>query len=297
MLAIDSGSTDQLTAVSTSAYVVLTAVLVVAAYRQARHAEVAATAQMSERWSRADLDWAMALLVARGPDGYYNIASPLQTEHYRALLQRWSRIETEATLVGGMPDPSYWSIRSAFDNEFRVYEQAAAATVELLSAVSLSVLTGRMSVAGAYTVLGPQLTRNAGSVRRLLPDDRPMAVQDWVQPEVIAARIQGWGKYRPGVVRRVHVLTDLMWAYAVRAGDLAPFEIGGAATAKAAGSGKRNRRRLRQEIERLCPSGTRGIRSWRLRRLLRQAEWRRRFSFVGVQQGKIEVAQKRWLGQ
>jgi cysteine synthase len=213
-----------LVAGSTVVYVVLTAGLVMLGLRQARRDEVSLIAVLSDRWARAQDDWMKAMLVARGPTNYYNIAAPEETARYEGLLADLADL---AAMGPGRPG---WSGRhQALANRSREYESAAAAVIEQLASISLLVLRGRLSTGGAYAVLGPQLVRNAGSLRILLVRHRGDA---GVVSEP-ARRVGGWAQYRPGVVRRVLVLVDLLWAEAARLGDLAPFELASAADAKA----------------------------------------------------------------
>lgn len=282
-----SANTDPsswLIAAGTVTYVVLTAGLLALAFRQARRDEVSLISALSDRWGRAQGDWVKAMLIARGPTAYYNIASPSETHRYATLLSELEECRTAGPNAAGWLD-----VHQVLANRSREYEEAAGATIELLAGIGLLILRGRLSPSGAYAVLGPQLARNAGSLRMLLPGSN----SDGRQGSGLAWNVRNWATYRPGVVRRVLILVDVVWAEAVRLGDLAPYELAAAADAKRAGTGKRNRNRLRREISRVSPMA-RG-RAWKLSRLLRRAEWRHRGRGLGLDRARVTEGQQPWL--
>ncbi|MGQ0434900.1 MAG: hypothetical protein ACT452_21130 [Microthrixaceae bacterium] len=273
-----------LVAGATIGYVALTAGLLALALFQARRDEVSLITSLSDRWGRAQGDWVRAMLIARGPTDYYNVAAPLETAHYAKLL-----MDLQEFAGVGLEDPQWHARHQALANRSREYEERAAATIELLAGISLLVLRGRLSPSGAYAVVGPQLVRNGGSLRTLLPD----APQRAPYGEGLAWNLQNWATYRPGVVRRVLILLDLAWAEAARLGDLGPFELATAADVKASGTGQRNRDRLFRQVRRVSPLGL--IRAFRLSRLLRNAEWRRRCRRLGLDRTRVVGAQDPWL--
>lgn len=283
---------DWIVALSTVAYVALTAVLASVGLRQSRHAEVSLIGELTSRWRSLDREWSHSMLVARGPDSYYNIATPIETKRYAELLASWTGLETGA---GSILESGYWLDRRSLDNRFREYEQSAAAVLEFLASVSLLVLTGRLSVEGAYTVIGPQVIRNGGSLRELMPKLGSASEGDRADPNEMPGRVRNWGTYRPGVVRRVFILMDVLWAMGALLGDLAPFELAEAADAKEAGSGEINRRRLREEVGRTGNGIADGWRARKLSNELRRAEWRSSTNRVGLDRRVVEGSRKPWL--
>jgi hypothetical protein len=228
------------------------------------------------------------MLVARGTSSYYNMAPPSDTARLRELLDQFEAHDASFNLADA--DDGYWQRRAELDFELRRYELAAERIVDVLASIGLLVLRGELSAAGAYAVLGPAVIRNGGALRTLVtPPARNAHDPDF---EVLW-RVQGWSTYRPGVVRRLNILIDILWAEAVRFGDLAPYELIAAADAKAAGSGSANRARVKAEARLV---GRWPLRWWtgaRLSRRLRVAEWQR-FG-RGLDRRATEHAAEAWL--
>lgn len=287
-------ASDWVVALSTALYVILTAVLVQIGLRQSRHAEVALIGELTARWQSMSLDWSRSLMIARGPGDYYNIANPTDTAKYTSILARWAALDEE-----GVPDLSseYWARRDALINERREFEQSATSILEFLASVSLLVLSGRLSGSGAYAVIGPQIVRSGGSLRELMPYvEQTGEVVATGDVNTMPGSIAGWGTYRPGVIRRVFVLTDLLWAVAVGLGDLSKYEVGGAADAKAARTRSACRSRLRTEVLRVNGPWFGKFRDWKLGRTLRQAEWKSKKNRRGVARDEAATTRANWSG-
>jgi hypothetical protein len=292
LMASVPSSADWLVAVATLAYVVLTGGLLFAARKQAQTAELSILTELSARWAAAEQNWIKTLLVSRGPTDYYNRANPEETRRYANLLTEWEALQRRPGTSADRLD-----FQARHDGRIREYELAATSLIEFLASSSLLVLRGRITVESAYAVFGPQLTRNGGALREVLPhaprdiqSSGPRAAADEVR-----WRIRDWGSYRPGVVRRVLALVDLLWAEAVRLDDLGPYELASAAEAKAEGAGVTCRDRVRHEVDRACQPPARTLQRWRLTRLLRRAEWRSFWNRCGLDRGVIEARQTAWL--
>lgn len=285
-------SADWLVAAATAAYVVLTIGLLFVARRQAQTAEVSLLSELSNRWAAAERNWIKTLLVSRGPTDYYNVAAPQETRRYADLLAEWDALEQRADF-----SDAYWQDRNHLDRRIREYELAVSSLVEFLASSSLLVLRGRLTVEGAYAVFGTQVVRNGGALREVLPHAPrhskfagPRAAADEVR-----WRICDWGTYRPGVVRRVLALVDLLWAEAVRLDDLGPYELASAADAKARGAGTTCRARVREEVGRAGPPFPSALVKWRLARSLQRAEWQTFWHRRGLDREVIETRQSEWL--
>lgn len=241
--------------------------------RDSRRAEAAIVHELRDGWKRLAADWQIAILLVRGPSDYYSGGTPEQ----RSMLVRYYEVLVEPSRLLG---------DSALAEEELVLRTALESSVrrvfDFLDWATVQVLTNRITPSQLYSLLGNDIVRRGSVLRGLIDRDVEPTIPGGLQQSfddaagsglVWLPKSRGWAsflEYYPSEGQRVLVLLDLMWAEAIRFGNVNYEEAERVAeTKRRLSTGRRNRRRCRVEARRF-----RGpIASWRLGRRLSIAEW------------------------
>ena len=184
--------------------------------QQARRGEVTLTRDLIAAWHDVTDAWRLCMAVEDLGEGFY---SPHVTEEERAKLDR----------LGKLPDDS----RRTSNDEQVWLSGHGRNLVSALGRIADLVLSGRASVQLAYTVLGHELTRRSRPLRSMLFNQH----ERWWGVDTLGSQA--------GTRERILALVDLMWAEAVRRGDLSPHVIAKAAKLKRERTGAQSRKRVR----------------------------------------------------
>lgn len=233
-----------------------------------------------KRWIELREAWSITLFFGRDPDEYYQVVD-------KSVVRKYQEDSAKATLNA----PTVWA------------RESIQVTCSTFSDVCLRILQGQLAVEDVYPVFGTELLRQSRPLRILLDTAVDDGRHKWfgmhagptqVQENHYRVRkeLQGWLIYHDGIRRRCLILIDLLWAEAVRLGDLPPDDIKSAADAKEL-SGHLNRCRLSDECRRLnlVKYGIRGL--W-LSFFLRHAEYKKKNFFPGINRERLKELDREW---
>lgn len=206
-------------------------------------AELQVVHELREQWNAVEDEW-IGMLVLGGhfyldvPDevsAKYPVLSHERIDEYRSLVHFHRRKKSWEAMSDSLDEDELALL--SHGSVLRFPEAFHRQPLELLGTVCAYLLRGRLTIGTAYEVFGADLIRNSSSIR-YVTDAAPSSTY--------------FLRNYPGIRRRVLILLDLVWAEAVKRGDLDALEARKAAAAKAqARTGLRNRRRLRAEARRL----------------------------------------------
>jgi hypothetical protein len=240
---------------------VFTAIQGFAARNQARSLQVQLLMGLNQDWRSLREAWAISLMLIRGSSDFYTRAT-MEARYAYVVLREMGHFGEYS------PDP--WSMSLDVPDEYRTRVSELSVSEQQLQAQRLidatedvvaflqrtcgRVLSGELQVATLYEACGPAVVQNARPLRELAKEHR-----------------YSW--YYPGMSERILILIDLLWAHAVRLGEVGEENLSAiAAHKRATGSGLTNRLRVRRAARR---HGGRLVAS-RLEYLLCYAETRKR---------------------
>lgn len=229
-----------------------------------------------KRWADCRGDWAKVVFMGHDRGAFYQVADSQTVE----------RLEED--VAAGTDGRVAW----AFDS--------VRSISAILSDVSLRILQGQLQVSDVYPVFGSELLRQSRQLRNLLehgysryPYGRLGPSSAEQQHDSLRDHLNSWLVYHDGIRRRCLILIDLLWAEAARLEDLPPDDLESAADAKKT-SGDGCRKRLSSECKRLNGYWDRGLNK-QLTNFLRHAEYRRKFSRVGIDPDRLALLKKEWV--
>ncbi|MEI4273715.1 hypothetical protein TEK04_18500 [Klenkia sp. LSe6-5] len=187
--------------------------------------------QVRTEWTKLRDDWRFSIILARGSDDYYSMAPKAVRESIHDIAKQVASNED-------------WSHRQAVVNGWAAQ---VGGVVEFLDYAANLVLSGRLTPADLYGILGPEVTRHGRSVRWMIgyaptrwnPDSIPAGYSSdtWLSELVVASFA--------GRQDRILALIDLLWAQLAKSGDHEPHVLAGPAMHKRA-TGDACRRRVRR---------------------------------------------------
>jgi len=106
---------------------------------------------MREAWRHREPDWHILLLMARGPDSYYNPSGSDTTQKYADFLTLLSKVEARAEA-----------------DRIRVeFEGPAQRQLLFIGQIAGDVLAGRLRLDNADNALCPDVVSNAAATRQM----------------------------------------------------------------------------------------------------------------------------------
>lgn len=183
-------------------------------YAQARQARVTLCTSVADLWQKNIDSWRVMIAVAMGGTNnfYAPMLAPSEEEKVTELKKR-----LDGPIQPGFSQEQLW---------LSDHCRRALGTIALVAEL---VLSGRVSPADAYAILGLDLARRSRPLRDVLF----MKSEIWLN-------IDTMGTQR-GARARILALVDLMWVEAARRDDLPPWTLERAAEIKRSGSGRKAR--------------------------------------------------------
>lgn len=205
--------------------------------------------ELRREWTELRDDWAMSLLLYRGPDDYYVEASHEQREDVRASIL-------------SLPDPG--SDITGHVSHLRSYTRNLRAVSHFMSHCADLILAGLLSTDDVYRILGPDVSRQGRALRWIC------GASDYEDTDGLLANWQIPDHSYFGQQEKIMLLMDVLWARTAYWGDNAPHSLMGAARHKReTGSGVMCRKRAYRLARR---RGRPWLPAHRLSRSLRFAE-------------------------
>lgn len=259
---------------------ILTALLVMAGLlqlvflkSQRRQNQLALIQDYRSRWFDISTYWAVVIYIGRADDEYYQVADDMLAIKLKRQVMKHS-----------MSKPTIWALESI------------NLVCTTLSDICIKVLQGHIDIQDVYPLFGSTLLRHSRPFRVLLDVNYTHDFYDSFQNQqhvAIRNEIQNWLIYHDGVRRRCLILLDLLWAEATRLGDLSPDDIQQAAKAKIK-TGKVSRKRLITEFNKVN-KGFCIIRASRLKKHLKNSEFKKSKWGVGVDKKELECRRELWI--
>ena len=197
---------------------------------QKRQTSIILLSQYRKLWSKNQKHWGNVIFIGRMEGEYYQVLSQKELLKRVEILQEYSN-----------SFPTIWardSVREVFS---------------LLGEITSRILQGHMKVSDTYPIFGTEFLRQSRPMRQLVEPNYKSYFSNPPESknhEGIRSEMQTWLSYHDGLRRRCLILIDLMWAEAVRMGDL-PFDeaIQGALAKEK--SGRNCRYRILKEVIRI----------------------------------------------
>ena len=260
-----------ITALSTALLVIVGIAQIGILRAQRRQSQLALIEEYRRRWRDNIGAWGIVVFIGRDEDDYYQVLGRKEIEN----------LVSQRDYEGNKTTPTVWA------------KDAAIVVFGHLSDICIRILQGQLYVRDVYPLLGTELLRHSRPLRILLDKTYPTYAQfSCPQHTRIREEVQDWLLYHDGIRRRCLILIDLLWAEAARLEDLSPSDLLTAAEAKTQ-TGKMNRKRLRKECKRLNKS-TISVPSWMLCRFLRNSEYRRFGSRIGIDKKRLIKLDQEW---
>lgn len=195
---------------------------------QQRQGQLTLIEEFRKRWLQIYKEWGVVIFVGRDEGEYYQILDDKQLNEVVS--------KRDSSSLGR---PSLWALDAVRD------------VTSLLSDICVNVLEGRLNIRNVYSIFGTELLRHGKPLRVVLDNSYFQYNFDCSEKHMrVRKNVQEWLVYHDGIRRRCLILVDLLWAEAVRLGDLPPFEIKSAADSKLK-TGKSIRTRLFKETLKL----------------------------------------------
>lgn len=204
----------------------------VLAARANRQLEISVTAELIDAWKHERPNWYLLLVyVGYGPP--FVVGDPKDREAFKELLQESKQLdEKQQQDLDQEAHAQLWNRRRELSQELAPFETRVFDFLLFLDTVAGLLVRGRLSVRTAFEILGKEVVRNAGTLRKVM-DQPPYS---------------GWVR-NTGIRKRVLVLVDALWGEAARTIEFGAGEITTVAKMKREeGTGLRNRRRLRRVV-------------------------------------------------
>ena len=266
-------NSSTITALSTTLLVIVGIAQIGILRAQRRQSQLALIEEYRRRWRDNIGAWGIVVFIGRDEDEYYQV---LGRDEIESLVQR-ERAANNTT-------PTVWA------------RDAAVTIFGNLSDLCVRILQGQLCVRDVYPLFGTELLRHSRPLRILLDKTYPSDAQfSCPQHTRIRKEVQNWLIYHDGIRRRCLILIDLLWAEAARLEDLPPSDLLTAAEAKIR-TGRINRERLRNECKRLNRSAI-PVLSWVLCRFLRNAEYKRFGSRIGIDKKRLAKIDQEWTNR
>jgi hypothetical protein len=237
---------------------------------------------MRSAWQDLRPKWRIAVMLARGPSDYYNL------DITDGEVAKWRSVQLLAEHIDGLEGDDWDVGHHQLRRAETPYEIAIRDCIGFLADTAQLVARGRLSIDDAYAVCGREVIRQARPIRVLLgypvasqgfekmeeADERGGGYEletDWeygLQRPLTGGDWHSWIDYYPAVRTRTFALLDLLWALAVRDGDIEAAEAKQIARHKRRSSG----RACRVRVAKSCMHFRSPVRAMRLTFLLTYAE-------------------------
>ncbi len=223
--------------------VVLGSVQLLFVRQQSRRNDVVLLKDLRAAWSELRRSWRISAAAALGVDDFY--APHLEDDDRRnlAAMRDSTRMFMQSIPRFDDADVEIDAAWSEWRSSVKWLEDHRRAVTSFLGQLAEMVLSGKISVNLAYSLVGPEIVPLSKPLRMVIGLTEPEDVESrfsWSQGTV--------GRDR-GSQSRILAMTDLFWAEAVRRGDLSPHRVIEVAEYKVSeGTGERCRRRLRRIV-------------------------------------------------
>lgn len=261
---------NTITALATGLLVIVGFFQVEILIAQRRQIQLELIEEYRKRWAESRKSWGAVIFIGRDENEYYQVVD-----------------KDTIKILASMRDKANWGTPTVWALD------ATRSVFTTLSDISTKILQNQLKVSNVYPLFGTELLRHGRPLRVLLENNyHSMNRYPENTHQQVRNEVQDWLIYHDGIRRRCLILIDLLWAEAARLEDLPPSDLKIAADAKIS-SGKFNRRRLIKECIRLN-GFNRVLLALKLSRFMRNSEYRRFGSRIGIDKKRLAKLEKEW---
>lgn len=265
---------NTITAIATGLLVIVGISQVKILITQNRQSQLEFIEEFRKRWLKSRRDWGVVIFLGRTEGNYYQVVKEVMIKEF-IILKNESTLHT----------PSVWALDSS-----RII-------FTIISDICIKILKNQLEINDVYSIFGTELLRNSKPLRILLDNSYSEVDSnfDSEKHQQLRMEIQDWLIYHDGIRRRCLILIDLLWAEAVRLGDLPSSDIKSAADSKII-SGKLNRDRVYKECIKLN-GFNKILTAIKLSKFLKHSEYKNSCSKIGIEKNKLIKSEEEWINR